>query len=382
MATTMGFKARPTFSLKDQLFNRAKVTMLAERISKVHPRFQAQSFIAAVLAPFPSLELKARITHIAEELSRHLPMPFEEASAILVESLPPPLDPNLSDDDFGDFIYAPFSEFVAIKGCHANDLKASLQALEHMTQRFSAEYAIRPFINAFPRETLSFLESCTAHSNYHVRRLASEGSRPKLPWGIKIETSPQDSIDILDALFCDTKRFVTRSVANHLNDLSKNDPDLVLSTLNRWAQSGKQVPLEMGFITRHSLRTLIKQAHPKALSLLGYGQSPKVDVTEAQMHTPQVRLGDAAMFSLKFVSKAKQALLLDYTVQHADAPTGKGLKVFSLKDTHATKKQYFDLSKKHPMKAMTTRKLYPGVHTLSLRMNGQTIKTLHFNLHA
>jgi 3-methyladenine DNA glycosylase AlkC len=382
MKTTMGFKARPTFSLKDQLFNPAKVAMLAERIAAVYPRFQTKSFIAAVLAPFPTLELKARITHIATELHNHLPKSFNEASALVVASLPAPLDPNLSDNDFGDFIYAPLSEFIANQGCNASDVHTSLQALAEITQRFSAEYALRPFINAFTSETFSFLKSCTGHSNYHVRRLASEGSRPKLPWGIKIQTSPQHSIDLLDSLYGDSKRFVTRSVANHLNDLSKTDPDLVLTTLKRWAATDKQDSDEMNYITRHSVRTLIKQSNRGALSLLGYGNKPKVDITAITMHTPHVPIGDSALFSIQFVSREKQALLIEYALQHSDAPAGKGLKVFKLKTINASPNQRFDLRKKHPMKAMTTRQLYPGVHTLSLRMNGQPLRTLEFSLHA
>ena len=157
---------------------------------------------------------------------------------------------------FGDFIYASYSEFVAKNGCVEERLQMSLDALYEITQRFSAEDAIRYFINARPQETLKQLLLWTSASHYHVRRLCSEGTRPKLPWSQKVNIPLTAPLEILSNLFYDTTRFVTRSVANHLNDISKSDAGLVIATLTKWRQSGNQRPQEMDYIVRHALRTL------------------------------------------------------------------------------------------------------------------------------
>ena len=156
-----------------------------------------------------------------ECLKKYLPADYAEAVNILLKALPEPLNENRTDDDFGDFIYAPYSDFVAHYGCIEANLAFSLAALKEMTKRFSAEDAIRYFINAFPKETLKTLYAWTSDSNYHVRRLCSEGTRPKLPWSQKINIPPEDALPILHALFADKTRYVTRSVANHLNDIAK-----------------------------------------------------------------------------------------------------------------------------------------------------------------
>lgn len=163
----------------------------------------------------------------------------------MLDALPPILDPTKNDDDFGDFILAPLSDFVAQHGATEEHLDSSLAALGEITKRFSAEFAIRIFINAFPERSLEFLNECAGDANYHVRRLASEGTRPTLPWSGKISIDYHEPLPILDKLYRDPTRFVTRSVANHLNDIAKVDPDLVISMLKRWKKAGDQDPKEM-----------------------------------------------------------------------------------------------------------------------------------------
>ena len=254
--------------LKDQLFTREKVELIASDIERVHPAFRADEFVTSVVARLPVLELKARIDWIATCLGRHLPSDLRRAVGVLVRSLPAPVDPTLSDGDFGDFIYAPYTNYVARHGCTAEDLDFSLAALREITTRFSAEFAIRPFLDLFPGQVLATLQVWTGDEHYHVRRLCSEGTRPRLPWAQSL-TLPHDvGIPILDRLFADPTRYVTRSVANHVNDISKRDPQLALDTLERWRGSGQQQPREMGYVIRHAARTLVRAGHPRALDLV------------------------------------------------------------------------------------------------------------------
>ena len=377
----MTLKAKPSFSLKDQLFNPEKVAYLAQQISGAYPEFAEDAFCAAVVSKFPELELKARITHMSEQLKAFLPEDYLTALDILVRALPPQLDPTRTDDDFGDFIHAPMAEYVAMYGCSAEFLTDSLHALHEMTRRFSVEGPIRFFINDFPDETMAFLMTCTTDDNYHVRRLASEGTRAKLPWAQKLIIDYARPLPILDALYTDNTRYVTRSVANHLNDIAKLDPDLVISTLARWKQSGKQAEKEMDFIAKHGLRTLVKQGNHDALILLGFGEEPAIDIVDFEIHTPIVTIGEALQFSFKLEAKKAQSLMIDYVMEFA-GNGGKpgGRKVFKLKQVAVKPGKAITIKKKHPMKLMTTRRLYEGVHTITLQVNGVGFDSAEFDL--
>ncbi|MDC2952644.1 hypothetical protein, partial [Streptomyces heilongjiangensis] len=252
-------------ALKDQLFTREKVERVADEIARAHPGFAAAAFATAVLARFPHLELKARISWMATCLADHLPDDFRTAGGILIRSLPAPVDPALSDGDFGDFIYAPHAEYLARHGCTSEDLAFSLAGLREITTRFSAEFAIRPLLDAFPERVLGTLREWTDDEHYHVRRLCSEGTRPRLPWARNLTLPPDTGLPLLDRLFTDSTRYVTRSVANHVNDFSRKDPDLALGTLERWWESGRQHPREMAYVIRHAARTLLRAEHPRAL---------------------------------------------------------------------------------------------------------------------
>lgn len=374
-------KAKPSFSLKDQLFNADKVNYLTALIVQAFPDFAQQTFCQDVVTAFPNLELKERIVHITTCLHKHLPDDYQRALAIILQSLPPELDPNKTDDDFGDFIFAPFSLFVALYGCKANVLYISLNALKEITKRFSAEYAIRYFLNTFPDKTLDFLlQDCTTDEHYHVRRWASEGTRPKLPWAQKLILNYQTPLPILDALYTDKTRYVTRSVANHLNDVSKIDPHLVIDTLQRWTKSQQQTESEMAFITKHALRTLTKQGHQDALELIGFGAKPDITVTNFYTSTPQVRVGEAFEFFLDICSNKSQKLLVDYTMYFANDGKRQTQKVFKIKQLNLATDEMVTLKKSHPMRLMTTKRLSLGEHRIVLQINGQAFGSLTFNL--
>ncbi len=373
-------KAASTFSLKDQLFNREKVEWLSHQVAAAAPDFPRAEFCEKVLKAFPQLELKERITHITECLAADLPEDYPKALRIVLRSLPSELDPGKRDDDFGDFIIAPLGHFVATRGCDSRHLEKSLKALQEITKRFSAEDPIRYFINGFPGETMTFLGKCADDKNYHVRRLASEGTRPKLPWCQKIGIDYREPVPILDRLFADETRYVTRSVANHLNDISKLDPSLVIQTLQRWKKSGQQNEKEMAFIIRHSTRTLVKQGNIEALALMGFGEVPDITIKDCAVQTPRVKIGDALEFSIEIESHRDQNLLIDYRMQFAGDGKPGGQKVFKLKQAEVAAGKVLKIRKRHPMRLMTTRTLYAGEHRITIQVNGQDFDTLSFEL--
>ncbi len=369
------------FSLKDHLFNAEKVAFLSDAIAKVYPSFEKNAFEKEIIDAFPNLELKERIAHIRQCLRKYLPSDYREAVAVILKALPAPLDGNLTDDDFGDFIHAPYNDFVAHFGCDAENLTFSLAALKEITKRFSAEDSIRFFINAFPNETMQTLLEWTKDSNYHVRRLCSEGSRPKLPWSQKINITLETALPLLDNLFADKTRYVTRSVANHLNDIAKTQPDLVLKMLKNWQKTKQQNEKEMNFIIKHATRTLVKLGDAEALALLGFGDNKGLTISDLQ-YDKTVKIGDKLAFSFSLHAAIEKPLMIDYLV-HFQSKQGamSNKKVFKLQSIVATENSIFKIKKNHFFKAdMTTRQLYAGTHKIEIQVNGGVLASFEFEL--
>ena len=374
-------KIKEKFSLKDELFNPKKVNQIASEIKSAYAPFEEEKFEEEVVEKFDELELKERIAYIRDMFRKYLPSDYVEATNILIKALPSELDPTKTDDDFGEFIYASYSDFVVTFGCTEEHLDFSLNALREMTKRFTVEYSIRDFINVFPTQSFKMLEACSLSENYHERRLASEGCRPKLPWGKKLNTEYSKTIFLLDNLFLDKTRFVTRSVANHLNDIAKLDATLVIETLKRWKASKKQNEKEMAFIISHSLRTLVKDGNVEALELLGYSSNPMIEVQNFKVESLEVKVGEALEFSFEIEAQKDEALMVDYVLYFQTKAGKLTPKVHKIKKLNLKKDECISIKKKHPFKAnMTTRKLYAGEHKVVLQINGNVYGEVVFEL--
>jgi 3-methyladenine DNA glycosylase AlkC len=360
-----------TFSLKDHLFNEAKVRYLAGLLVQAWPSFAGDEFISDCMCAMPSLALKNRIRFIAELLHQYLPADYTVAVGIIIASLPPPLDITKSDNDFGDFIFAPYGEYVSRYGCTAEHVMLSFAALEQITMRFSVEDAIRNFLRSFPVETLAKCQEWTTHPHYHVRRLVSEGTRPLLPWSGRVPQTAADTLPLLSVLYADTTRYVTRSVANHLNDIVKIDPSLVVRTLRCWQQEGKQSSPEFAWLMRHTLRTLVKRGDQSALALLGYHSVP-VTVKEFVCRTTgvSVKQGGEVELELTISRSPGHPILIDYCV-HFIKKHSVHQKVFKWTVVQPSETLTVSLRKRHRLKAdATTYTLYAGVHIVTLHVNG------------
>ncbi len=367
------------FSLKDQLFNAEKVAYLAGLFGAADARFDAAGFERDVMAEMLPLELKARMLLIARVLGAYLPADFEDAVGVIERALPPELDLSKTDDDFGDFIFGPLGEYVAAHGMEHFDV--SMRVMKAITKRFSTEFAIRPFLNAEPERVLAVLGHWAQDENYHVRRLVSEGTRPKLPWGMKIGLAVTDALPLLDVLYSDPTRYVTRSVANHLNDIAKTDAGLVVDTLERWQKEGRQAPKEMNWMIRHALRTLIKAGDPRAMALLGYVPDPAIEVGEIVLGSEHVLFGDVLPFDVEVRASGAAKLLVDYIVGFVKADGSRKGKVFKLKQVELAAGERVVVSKRHRFKAdATTFRLYPGRTTIAVQINGVVRAEAAFDL--
>lgn len=364
------------YSLKDQLFNEEKSRYLAGLFAVADTSFDADTFHTRVMSRLLDLELKERMAWIADCLQAAVPGDLPQVAPVILRALPPPLDPTKTDDDFGDFIFAPLGDWVAAVGIDHPDL--ALDVLEELTQRFSMEWAIRPFLNRYPDQVLARMAAWCDHDSYHVRRLVSEGTRPRLPWGQAVGLDLTDPLSLLDRLHSDPTRYVTRSVANHLNDITKKNPDLVLDRLQGWATAGKQQPDELNWMTAHTLRGLVKSGNPRAMKMLGY--DPDAEISASVQVTTEARIDGALEFDVTLTGDGQQPVLVDYII-HFQRPGGKtSAKVHKLKQT-SLRDGALTLSKKHKLKGnATTFKLVPGAHRLEVQVNGRIRASESFDL--
>lgn len=381
-ATTMKHdKKKSGFSLKDELFNQDRVEYLAGLFQDSSSDFNAAGFIGDTMKQLTKLELKERIVCIAEVLETHLAPDYRVAAKQISLALPPPLDPNKTDDDFGDFIFAPLGEYVVRNGIEKNHVKLSLRTLKTLTKRFSMEDAIRAFINAHPELTLMELGKWSTDKNYHVRRLVSEGTRPMLPWSKRLSIQVTTPLPFLDTLHSDSTRYVTRSVANHLNDIAKSNPDLVVDRLKRWRKDGVQDVAELNWISRHALRTLIKQGNTSALKFLGFRPNPKIEVHEFTLLKSKLQPGEAIEFSFDLSAGRNESLMVDYVIDFVKANGTLAPKVYKLKQLTLIKGETTTVCRRHPLRAdATTYTLYPGTHRVTLQINGKPFGTQTFEL--
>ncbi|MEM1074273.1 MAG: hypothetical protein AAGI36_07445 [Pseudomonadota bacterium] len=367
------------FSLKDHLFNADTVGQLAAEYAAGVPGFDAARFTKEVLSGFAERELLARLEWIADCAEAQLSSDFVIMADQVDKAMPPRLDPALTDDDFGQFIHAVPGILAVRHGLEAHRERA-FALLHAATQRFSMEFYIRPFLNRWPEETLAVLSTWAEDDNYHVRRLVSEGTRPKLPWAKAVHLTPEQTLPLLDKLYGDPARFVTRSVANHLNDLTKSVPDMVLERLSLWDSAGRQNAREFDWIRRHALRTLIKSGHSDAMEMLGFSADAPVSVN-LSIVSRDVKIGEDLQFSCEISAPDALPVLVDYRIGFARPGGRPAEKVFKLKQGQVRPEKPFSVKKSHRLKAdATTFTWHPGRHILTIQVNGQDRASLDFTV--
>jgi 3-methyladenine DNA glycosylase AlkC len=343
---------------------------IADMIVQVDPAFPRQAFLADALDGYEELELTPRARHIALALRRHLSADYEQAIDTLLASLGPKLEvAELSG--MAPFLYMPHVFFVAEFG--ADHFEASMRAQYELTQRFTAEFSIRVFLERYPELTLDRLRVWTLDPNVHVRRLVSEGTRPRLPWAPRLrafQDDPRPVVELLELLKDDPELYVRRSVANNLNDIGKDNPTALIETCRRWLRDASP---ERRRLVRHALRSAVKRAEPEALELLGFGASAPVSVREIGISPTIVPIGESVTITVELEneSSAAQRLLVDLRVQFVKANGTPGPKVFKLKELVLGPSESARLAKTISLAQHTTRKHYPGRHRVELVVNGQ-----------
>ncbi|MDX2013373.1 MAG: DNA alkylation repair protein [Myxococcaceae bacterium] len=353
------------------------VRALAAELERAWPAFPRRRFITDATRGLDALELKARAQHISNALSAALPDDATRAMEVLVRALGPPLEVT---EGYGStvFRYLPYSTFLFDVG--PRDLETALEANRQLTMRFSAEFSIRALLEHAPARTLSALARWTKDENPHVRRLVSEGTRPRLPWAPRVRALAKDplcTLPLLEALKDDPEEYVRRSVANHLNDLSKDVPERILDVAARWLEQSK-APARRRLV-EHGLRTLVKAGDPRALALLG-ATGVRLDV-RGQVTPKRVRLGDRVTLKATVENRGRVAShVVAEAVVHYARPTGSAAKTFRLGRVDLEPGASVTLTKRLRLVHVSIRRLHPGLHRVEVQANGTRVDAGHFTL--
>jgi 3-methyladenine DNA glycosylase AlkC len=353
---------------------------IATMIWAVHPAFPARRFETDCLDGYDKRELMPRGRHIADMMYRHLPQKYPQAIDILLASAEQAVTRQVAPGMAG-FLFMPHLFFVAQYGLA--HFEPSMQAQHALTQRFTAEFSIRPFLHHHPQETLRRLSQWTQDPSEKVRRLVSEGSRPRLPWAARLaafQTDPRPVLQLLEQLRDDASLYVRRSVANNLNDIGKDNPDMLMDTARRWLLGAST---EREWIVRHALRWAVKQGNSEALDALGFGAKPRVAIESMQILPLRARIGEAVTvaFIVRNDDERAQYLLIDLQVHFVKSSGASSAMVFKLRSLQLEGHDAVQLRKTAALGDITTRKHYPGVHRVDALVNGIAMPLGQFELH-
>ncbi|RBQ28999.1 DNA alkylation repair protein [Aliarcobacter vitoriensis] len=345
--------------LKD-LYSKEFIEKLTDKFLNVYPKFEKEKFINTIFdSSWANLELKARMRYIAITLDKFLPFSYKEQIDILKE---------VKKDFFGLEAMI-FQDFVEIFGL--DDFETSIKALEAFTIKSSSEFAIRQFILKYEDETMTQMKLWAKSQDEDIRRLSSEGCRPRLPWAIalpKFKKNPKKVFEIIELLKNDSSKYVQKSVANNLNDISKDNPSLVIEFL----QKNLGISKDLDWICKHGSRTMLKNGNKEVLKLFGFDKVKNIEISNLYCEE-SVKIGDYLNFSFELISKEKlENVRVEYIIDYLKQNNKYSKKIFMISQINFSDKSK-KFIKKHSFKDMTTRKHIKGIHSLSIVINGEKL---------
>lgn len=324
--------------------------------------FDRAEFVSRATEGLESFELKARAVHIARALAATMPADPEVADRIIRATI--------TRGEVAGWPLMPVNEYVATAMLDRPDL--GLPLLAALTPLYTAEFAIRPFIESHYDTTMQQLRAWTTHPDENVRRLVSEGTRPRLPWAGRLQrflADPTPAVELLDELFDDEAKYVRLSAANHLNDIAKDHPELALEIAARWSRA----TTHGDFVVRHGLRTLVKLGNPEALALLGFDHAAPIELSALTCEPRVVPLGETVTISCELRSPVPARAAIDYVVYYQGTRGLKGGKVFKLSVRDLAADTPVTLQKRHAFAHVSIRQIYPGPHRIEIQVNGRVL---------
>jgi 3-methyladenine DNA glycosylase AlkC len=350
------------------IYNIDFVNHLIQSIETVYKPFNADRFRELVFQQdWHNLALKERMRRLTFSLHESLPINYREALEILYQVAP-------QFTGLGGII---FPDYVDQYGL--DDWEESMKALSFFTPFSTSEFAVRPFLIKDQERMLQQMQIWSIHPNEHIRRLASEGCRPRLPWGMSVPSlkrTPEVTLPILFNLKEDESLYVRKSVANHLNDISYTHSDLVIKLAKEWYGNNPYTD----WIIKHACRSLLKKGHPEALTLFGFGDDKSIEFMEFTIDSHPIQMGESIDFSFTLHATKSLPVRVEYAIDFVKSKGQRSRKVFMISSTQMKKNDIRRFTKQHSFKELTTRKHYKGTHTLSIIINGATKATLDFEL--
>jgi 3-methyladenine DNA glycosylase AlkC len=353
-----------------EMFNKNFYRQFAEVIANTDKNFNAKAFVKDVTNDLDSLELNGRLRNTSLVLKKYLPDNYEKAINVLIKATP-----SLP----GGYRALVMPDFVSLYGKEHFDI--SMEALKYFTSFGSSEFAIREFLKTDLTKTLKVMNQWAEDKNHHVRRLSSEGSRPRLPWSFKLEEiikNPKLTTSILEKLKADEELYVRKSVANHLNDISKDNTPYMLQLIKSWDHSDPNTK----WIIKHASRNLIKTGNPDSLAIFSFEKNVKVKIDKFKLSNTSIKLGDEMQFVFRITSEKStaQKLVIDYAIHYPKSSGNLSRKIFKLKEIHLQPAQQIIIAKKQLFKDLTTRKHFAGKHEIEIMVNGKILASKSFNL--
>ena len=353
-----------------ELFNKSYFLHLADEIKKAFKSFDSINFVKEVTQNLNSLSLIERMRNTSIVLKNYLPQDYKKAISILYKVIP---------NTQRGYTNLVFPDFVGLYGHNHFDI--SLEALKYFTQFGSSEFAIREFLKRDFDKTIKVMNQWAKDKNHHVRRLASEGSRPRLPWSFKLDeviNNPKSTQSILETLKTDEELYVKKSVANHLNDLSKDNTEHMLQIIKSWDNSN----MHTAWIIKHASRTLIKKGNVQSLAIFDFEKNHKLKLENFKIIKPKLKLGESLQFEFDIVSEktTNQKLVIDYIIHYQKKGKELSAKVFKLKELTLKPKQKTTISKKQVFKEFSTRTHFSGTHFIEIQINGKVYTKHSFYL--
>ena len=349
------------------VYTKNYIKNLALKIKEHNNNFEIDDFINSIFdKTWQELELKQRMRYIAITLDKYLPFSYEEQLKIL----------KLVSKDFSSFEAMFFQDFVEVFGL--DDFEESMKALEVFTINSSSEFAIRQFILKYEEQTMEQMKIWSQSLNEHIRRLASEGCRPRLPWAVALplfKQNPAKPLEIIELLKNDKSLYVQKSVANNLNDISKDNPHLVIE----FVKQNLRVSKELDWICKHASRTLLKKGNKEILSLFSFDKSHHINITDF-CYDKSVNVDENLTFSFEINSDETIGnIRIEYVIYYLKSNNIHNKKVFMISQNEI-KSSSKKFTKKQSFKNMTTRKHYLGKHFIAILINGVEVLKEEFYL--
>jgi len=322
-----------------------------------------------------SRELKQRMRHISGVLKKYLPDDYQNAVVLLllfIEHLK-----NIQCTLMLEYMFIP--DYIEQYGL--DDYDTSINALCEVTKFTSCEFAVRPFIIKYPEQMMKQMLAWSKHENSDVRRFATEGCRPRLPWAMALpllKNNPSNVLPILENLKNDASDYVRKSVANNLNDISKDNPDVVIKLIKKW--QGKSENTD--WVIKHGSRTLLKQGNTEVMQVFGFGSVKNIKIKNIKILTPEVKIGDALefVFELHNNKQSTSKLRLEYGLYYQKANSSLSKKVYKISEKEYAANSISIINRKQSFRQITTRKFHTGLHQLSIIVNGNEFEKLDFEL--